>query len=101
MINKEALKQLKQSMSADSLNENCDIVVEFFELATPSDFDTFIKKGGQDLFEDVRSHAFVLQIDKERYLREMKNNTKRYNKFVNEMDKSADIILSNFQLWAH
>lgn len=96
MINNNTLNQLKQSMNEDNLLENCDTVVEFFQLATPSDYATFINKGGDNLFESIRSHAMVLKIDRDAYLDELKKNPKSYNKFVNEMAKSSDLILTNF-----
>lgn len=98
MINNNALKQLKQNMNEDGLIENCQTVVEFFQLATPSDYDTFISKTSENFFNDIRTHAFVLKQNQDGYIAELKKNSKAFDNFVNDMAKSADIILTDFRL---
>ena len=58
-------------------------VINFFSHATGSDFDNFIAKSNEDFFNDIRSHALALKINRDGYLDELKKDKKTYHDYVN------------------
>lgn len=67
-------------------------VINFFSHATGSDFDNFIAKSNEDFFNDVRSHALALKINRDGYLDELKKDKKTYHDFVNDISDASLII---------
>lgn len=67
-------------------------VINFFSHATGSDFDNFIAKSNEDFFNDVRSHALALKIDRDGYLNELKKDEDTYHDFVNDISDASLII---------
>lgn len=67
-------------------------VINFFSHATGNDFDNFIAKSNEDFFNDVRSHALALKIDRDGYLNELKKDEDTYRDFVNDISDASLII---------
>lgn len=67
-------------------------VINFFSHATGSDFDNFIAKSNEDFFNDIRSHALALKINRDGYLNELKKDEDTYRDFVNDISDASLII---------
>lgn len=59
---------MNQKMTELNLDPAINDVINFFSHVTGSDFDNFIAKSNEDFFNDVRSHALALKINRDGYL---------------------------------
>lgn len=83
---------MDQKMTELNVDPAINDVINFFSHATGSDFDNFIAKSNEDFFNDVRSHALALKINRDGYLDELKKDKETYHDFVNDISDASLII---------
>lgn len=83
---------MDQKMTELNVDPAINDVINFFSHATGSDFDNFIAKSNEDFFNDVRSHALALKINRDEYLDELKKDKETYRDFVNDISDASLII---------
>ena len=87
------LYNLKQKLTEDNLNINCQILINFFKHRDLSCIDDLIKLTDPDLVSTMRSHALALKINKTEYLRLLKQNPVKYQKFLCDLTTICDNII--------
>lgn len=83
---------MDQKMTELNVDPAINDVINFFSHAIGSDFDNFIAKSNEDFFNDVRSHALALKINRDEYLDELKKDKETYHDFVNDISDASLII---------
>ena len=87
------LYNLKQKLTEDNLDINCQILINFFKHRDLSYIDDLIKLTDPDLVSAMRSHAMALRINQTEYLRLLKQNPAKYQKFLCDLTTICDNIV--------
>lgn len=86
------LGQLKTQLVEDNLPAMCNVIVNFFKTTNPSQFDDFITESSEDFFNQIRSHALALKLDKDNYLNALRQDDAKYQQFLLDISDANDII---------
>lgn len=87
------LYNLKQKLTEDNLDINCQILINFFKHRDLSYIDNLIKLTDPDLVSAMRSHAMALRINKTEYLSLLRQNPTKYQKFLCDLTTIYDNII--------
>ena len=87
------LYNLKQKLTEDNLDINCQILINFFKHRNLSYIDDLIRLTDPDLVSEMRNHAMALKINKTEYLRLLRQNTAKYQKFLCDLTTICDNII--------
>ena len=86
------LGQLKTQLVEDNLPAMCNVIVNFFKTTNPSQFDDFIAMSSEDFFNQIRSHALALKLDKDNYLSALRQDDAKYQQFLLDISDANNII---------
>lgn len=87
------LYNLKQKLTEDNLDINCQVLINFFKHRNLSCIDDLIKLTDPDLVSTMRSHAMALRINKTEYLKLLRQNPTKYQKFLRDLTTICDNII--------
>lgn len=87
------LYNLKQKLTEDNLDINCQILINFFKHRDLSYIDDLIKLTDPNLVSEMRSHVMALKINKKEYLRLLRQNPAKYQKFLRDLTTICDNII--------
>lgn len=87
------LYNLKQKLTEDNLDINCQVLINFFTNRNLSRIDDLIRLTDQDLVSTMRSHAMALKINKTEYLSLLRQNPAKYQKFLCDLTTICDNII--------
>lgn len=87
------LYNLKQKLTEDNLDINCQVLINFFKHRDLSRIDDLIKLTDPDLVSAMRSHAMALKINQTEYLSLLRQNPAKYQKFLCDLTTICDSIV--------
>lgn len=87
------LYNLKQKLTEDNLDINCQILINFFKRRDLSYIDDLIRLTDPDLVSTMRSHALALRINQTEYLKLLRQNPAKYQKFLRDLTTICDNII--------
>lgn len=87
------LYNLKQKLTEDNLDINCQILINFFKRRDLSYIDDLIRLTDPDLVSTMRSHALALRINQAEYLRLLRQDPAKYQKFLRDLTTICDNII--------
>lgn len=87
------LYNLKQKLTEDNLDINCQVLINFFKHRDLSYIDDLIKLTDPDLVSTMRSHAMALRINQTEYLSLLRQNPTKYQKFLCDLTTICENII--------
>lgn len=87
------LYNLKQKLTENNLDINCQILINFFKRRDLSGIDDLIKLTDPDLVSAMRSHALALRINQAEYLKLLRKKPAKYQKFLRNLTTICDNII--------